>query len=195
MPSVTIAVGVRRWRLRPPLPPPIPLERARLHLRSLLLRDGLLSPEQIEEALAVKEQTGARLGEIVVERGWLDSADLARALAEQHGLDYVDLAGGEMDQAAAVLLSARLAHRYGALPVRFLDEETILVAVSDPTDVLTSDDLRLALGLNVRIGAAAATWRPRARPRSSWSTSSSPARSTRAPPISTSSHRRAASTA
>ena len=138
-----------------PLPPPLPLERARLHLGSLLLRDGLLSPEQIEEALAVKEQTGARLGEIVVERGWLDSCDLARALAEQHGLDYVDLAGAEIDQAAAALLSERLAHRYGALPVRFLDEETILVAVSDPTDVLTSDDLRLALGLNVRIGVAA----------------------------------------
>jgi len=139
-----------------PLPPPLPLERARLHLGSLLLRDGLLSPEQIEEALAVKEQTGARLGEIVVERGWLDSADLARALAEQHGLDYVDLAGIEVDQAAAGLLSERLAHRYGALPVKFLDEETILVAVSDPTDVVTSDDLRLALGLNVRIGVAAA---------------------------------------
>ncbi len=137
-----------------PLPPPLPLERARLHLGSLLLRDGLLSPEQIEEALAVKEQTGARLGEIVVERGWLDSADLARALAEQHGLDYVDLAGVDVDQAAAGLLSERLAHRYGALPVRFLDEETILVAVSDPTDVVTSDDLRLALGLNVRIGVA-----------------------------------------
>ncbi|HVN60420.1 MAG TPA: GspE/PulE family protein [Gaiellaceae bacterium] len=139
-----------------PLPPPLPLERARLHLGSLLLRDGLLSPEQIEEALAVKEQTGARLGEIVVERGWLESSDLARALAEQHGLDYVDLGAMDVDQAAAGLLSERLAHRYGALPVRFLDEETILVAVSDPTDVVTSDDLRLALGLNVRIGVAAA---------------------------------------
>lgn len=139
-----------------PLPPPLPLERARLHLGSLLLRDGLLSPEQIEEALAVKEQTGARLGEIVVECGWLESSELARALAEQHGLDYVDLVGAQIDQAAVGLLSERLAHRYGALPVRFLDEETILVAVSDPTDVLASDDLRLALGLNVRIGVAAA---------------------------------------
>ncbi|MGZ4380385.1 MAG: GspE/PulE family protein [Gaiellaceae bacterium] len=139
-----------------PLPPPLPLERARLHLGSLLLRDGLLSPEQIEEALAVKEQTGARLGEIVVERGWLESSHLARALAEQHGLDYVDLGAIDVDQAAVGLLSERLAHRYGALPVRFLDEETILVAVSDPTDVVASDDLRLALGLNVRIGVAAA---------------------------------------
>jgi type IV pilus assembly protein PilB len=92
----------------------------------------------------------------VVERGWLESSQLARALAEQHGLEFVDLIGAEIDQAAVGLLSEHLAHRYGALPVRFLDEDTILVAVSDPTDVLTSDDLRLALGLNVRIGVAAA---------------------------------------
>jgi type IV pilus assembly protein PilB len=139
-----------------PLPSPLPLERARLHLGSLLLRDGLLSAEQIEEALAVKEQTGARLGEIVVARGWVDSSQVAQALAEQHGLEYVALAGAQLEPAAVGLLPERLAHRYGAVPVRFLDEETILVAVSDPTDVLASDDLRLALGLNVRIGVAAA---------------------------------------
>ena len=139
-----------------PLPSPLPLERARLHLGSLLLRDGLLSAEQIEEALAVKEQTGARLGEIVVARGWVDSSQVAQALAEQHGLEYVALAGAQLEPAALGLLPERLAHRYGAVPVRFLDEETILVAVSDPTDVLASDDLRLALGLNVRIGVAAA---------------------------------------
>ncbi len=125
---------------------------------------------------------------------------------------------GEVDQAAAGLLSEQLAHRYGALPVRFLDEETILVAVADPTNVLFSDDLRLALGLNVRIGVAARdehraacsaastarsveihrggavrrrpqSWPRPARPRSSSSTSSSPGRSTRAPPTSTSSRR------
>ena len=129
----------------------------RLRLGDMLVRDGLLTPEQLREALAAKaENRQQRLGEIVVERGWVSSRDLAKQLAEQHGLEFIELGQASIDEAAADLLPERLARRYRAVPVRFLAEDSALVAVADPTDVVTSDDLKLALGLNVRLAVAEA---------------------------------------
>lgn len=138
------------------LPLPLPFARTRLHLGALLVRDGLLEAEQLESALIEKEETGRRLGEIVIQRGWVDASALARALAEQHELDFLDIARTELEATAIGLLPEKFARRYGALPVRFLAEDTVLVAVDDPTNVVTSDDLRLALGLNVRFAVVAA---------------------------------------
>jgi len=132
--------------------PPLPLLlRRRAQLGSLLLRDGLITPEQLELALAEKETGDRRLGEILVANDFASGAEVARALAEQHELEFVDLAHAEIDPQAVALLPEKLARRYGALPVRFLSEEVILVAVADPTDVLASDDLRLALGVQIRL--------------------------------------------
>jgi type IV pilus assembly protein PilB len=127
----------------------------RFRLGDMLVRDGLLTPEQLREALADKaENKHKRIGEIVVERGWVSSRDLASALAEQHGLELVELGQSPIDEAAADLLPERLARRYRAVPVRFLAEDSVLVAVADPTDVVASDDLKLALGLNLRLAVA-----------------------------------------
>ena len=122
-----------------------------LPLGTVLAQNGLLTQSQLERALAEKEETGERLGEIVVRHGWISGRDLAGALALQHGLDFIDLGQTEVDRSAADLLPEKLARRYHALPVAFVDESTVMVAVADPTDVRTSDDLRIALGLNVRL--------------------------------------------
>jgi type IV pilus assembly protein PilB len=107
--------------------------------------------DQVKQAFEEQTLTGRRLGEIVVDHGWVSSTDLARALAEQAGLEYVDLSETEPDPAAAVLLQKDLAFRYQAVPVRFVDDDLLLVAVADPSDVGRADDLRLALGHNVRL--------------------------------------------
>ena len=120
-------------------------------LGALLVRRGLINVAQLEAALAEKESSGARLGEIVVRRGWVAPGDVAHALAEQHDLDYLELAKEEVDPAAASLLPEKFARRYGALPVKFLGDHSVLVAISDPANVVASDDLRLAIGLNVRL--------------------------------------------
>ena len=118
-------------------------------LGTLLVRGGLLTPQQLEDALAVKRQTGQRVGEIVVEKGWVKPSALAHALAEQYNLPFLDLGDQEVDAAVGELLPEKLARRYGALPIRYLDDGSLLVAVSDPTNVVASDDLRLALGTNL----------------------------------------------
>jgi type IV pilus assembly protein PilB len=139
-----------------PLPFALPAEPQRVPLGTLLVRDGLIGTEQLELALAEKEQTSRRLGEIVVAKGWVDAATLARLLAEQHGLEYLDLPTAQIDPAAATLLPEKLARRYDALPIRFVSQNVVLVAVSDPTNVVASDDLKLALGMNVQVAVSTA---------------------------------------
>jgi type IV pilus assembly protein PilB len=127
------------------------------HLGSLLINRGLLSVDQVKQAFEEQQLTGKRLGEIVVGHGWVSAKDLAQALADQAGLDYVDLAETELDPEAALLLPKELAMRYQALPVRFVGEDLLLVSVADPTDVGVADDLRLALGHNVRLSVSEPT--------------------------------------
>jgi type IV pilus assembly protein PilB len=124
---------------------------ARLQLGALLVRDRLLTPQQLEEAIAEKEVSGARLGEIVVRRGWVRGSEVARAVAEQHGLPFLDLDKAEIDEAATQLLTEDYARRYQALPVEFVEDDAVLVAVVDPTDVVASHSLCLALGMNIRL--------------------------------------------
>ena len=122
----------------------------RPRLGALLLGSGLLTPEQLAYALEEKAETGKRLGEIVVARGWVTEEAIARALAEQHQIEFLDLTASPLQPAAATLLPEKFARRYRAVPVRFLSESTILVAVADPTNVVNSDDLRIALGLEIQ---------------------------------------------
>src|SRR4029077_768705 len=70
------------------------------HLGSLLINRGHLTVDQVKQAFEEQTLTGNRLGEIVVGHGWVSSTDLARALAEQAGLEYVDLSETEPDPAA-----------------------------------------------------------------------------------------------
>ena len=125
-------------------------------LGALLLRDGALSVEQLELALRDKETSGKRLGEILVDHGYVTPTQVSRVLAEQHELPFVDLVREPIDMGAAGLLGETLARRYGAIPVRFLADGAVLVALSDPTDVVAADDLRIALGATVRVGVASA---------------------------------------
>jgi type IV pilus assembly protein PilB len=124
------------------------------HLGSLLINQGLLNVEQVKRAFEEQQLTGKRLGEIVVAHGWITPQDLARALAVQNGLEYVDLSEAQLEHEVAMLLPRDLATRYQAVPVRFLEQDLLLVAVADPTDIGRADDLRLALGHNVRLAVA-----------------------------------------
>jgi type IV pilus assembly protein PilB len=125
-------------------------------LGELLVRAGELAPEQLEQALT--EQRGleehVRIGEILVSHNWITRKALAHALAEQHSLEFVDLARVEVDPAATSLLTEQFARRAQVLPVRFLGEDLLQVAVADPTNLATADDLRLALGVNIRLAVA-----------------------------------------
>jgi len=120
-------------------------------LGTLLLRVGAIDPEQLEIALAEKERSPRRLGEILVEWGWVPSVAIAKALAEQYGIPFLDLSTTEVDDDAALLLSADVARRLQALVVKRLPDHLVLVGVADPTDLLAAEELRTLLGTGVAL--------------------------------------------
>jgi type IV pilus assembly protein PilB len=123
-------------------------------LGSLLTSAGLITDEQLEHALELNKKTSRRLGEVIVELGYLSDKDIAQALAQQYKLDYIELESTIVDPNVVRLLPEDLARRYRALPIRRLDAGTLLLAIADPTDLVAADDLSLALGSSVRMAVA-----------------------------------------
>jgi type IV pilus assembly protein PilB len=130
---------------------PTALDRRGREIGALLVAAGALTTDELDAALLDQAASGQRLGEIVVERGWSTQRSVAQALAEQAGLEFLDLRTAALDPSAAGLLPEKFARRYSALPVLFLNDTTVLVAVADPTDIVSGDDLRLAIGLDVKL--------------------------------------------
>ena len=120
----------------------------------LLVSAACSRPEQLQHALEAKAAAGRRLGEIVVELGFTTERGIAGALAEQYELEFVDLDVAELDKRRSRPAAEELARRYEALPLRILEDGMPLLAVTDPTNLATADDLRFALGSSFRIAVA-----------------------------------------
>ena len=120
---------------------------------TMLLEDGLLTKEQLERAVAAQAETGLPLRRVVVEEGFVDETDVMRAIARRHGTDFVDLADAAIDPAAAAIVPESLRRRYNVLPIGF-DDDALVVAMSDPANVLAVDDVRAVSGRPVRIVVA-----------------------------------------
>jgi type IV pilus assembly protein PilB len=116
---------------------------------------GFAERAEVEKAIAVSRASGRRTGHVLVENGTLTPDQLARVIAERFGVDYIDLGVFKVDMTAVSIVSAAAARRYEAFPVHFLDERTLLVAMSDPGNVLAVDDISLMTGYDIRPAAAA----------------------------------------
>jgi type IV pilus assembly protein PilB len=115
---------------------------------------GLADQETVEEAVRAAREQGRPTGLVLVERGILRHDQLARVVAERFGLDFVDLAVYDLDMGAANLIGAETAKRYQALPVGFTEDGTVIVAMANPTNVLTIDDIGMMTGRRIRPAAA-----------------------------------------
>jgi type IV pilus assembly protein PilB len=123
-----------------------------LPLGMLLTGAGLLTEEELAQAIDAQKHRGGRLGTVVIELGLLNARQIAGAIAEQCHLEFLDLDHTSIDPAAVKLLPEHLARRYEALPVRFLDDGALLVAVADPTNLRAIDDLQMTLGVPFTVG-------------------------------------------
>ena len=122
-----------------------------LPLGAVLLGEELITAEQLELALLEQEQLRWRLGEILMSFGWVTSEQIAHALAKQYGLEFIDLRTAAIDPLAPSLIEPEVAERYQTLPLRFLDDDVMLVAIADPTDVGASDEIRELLGMPIQL--------------------------------------------
>jgi type IV pilus assembly protein PilB len=118
------------------------------HIGTLLLEEGLLTRRDLERAAAVQAESGLPLTRVLVEEHMVAEGDIVRLLARHSGLEYVNLAETTIDPAAAALVPESLARRYGVIPIGF-DNERLVVAMTDPGNVLVVDDLRAITGMRI----------------------------------------------
>jgi type IV pilus assembly protein PilB len=115
---------------------------------------GFADRETVDDAVEQARVQGRPTGLVLVEQGVLRHDQLARVVAERFGLDYVDLAIFDLDMGAVNLLNPEACKRYQAVPIGFTDDGTLLLAMADPTNVLTIDDVAMMTGRRVRPVAA-----------------------------------------
>jgi type IV pilus assembly protein PilB len=133
-----------------------PSRRSSSHrfLTDVIVEMGFASRAQVDEAVASSRSTGTTPERVLLENGFLNHDSLSRALAERYGLDHLDLGTFQVDMAAANLVTTAAAKRYQAIPVAFVDKATLLVAMSDPANVLAVDDVAIMTGYEVRAAVA-----------------------------------------
>jgi type II secretory ATPase GspE/PulE/Tfp pilus assembly ATPase PilB-like protein len=124
---------------------------------AILIERGSLDPEKLPAVLEQLGSTKQRFGEICVREGFIDAEQLAMALAEQFNMTYYDLADFRMDEEILNTLPPEAIYRFRFVPLE-LTPEYLVVAVSDPTDVITLDELDLLIDrpLQIRIASDAA---------------------------------------
>lgn len=124
-------------------------------LGEILVEDGAVLQAIVDEALVIQKQGGGkkRIGEILVEVGAIDPERLARALARQMGLLYVDPLATPVDPQVVWKLPRKLAERHHAFAFA-LDGRTVRIATPDPTNTSALQDLQFALKAPVRAEVA-----------------------------------------
>ena len=128
---------------------------ARRHVGQRFLTDvivelGLAPADRVEQAVEQARTSGTTPEQVLLDSGALGTDGLARAVAERHGLDHVDLTVFNVDLAAANLLPSSAAKRYDAIPIALDGDRALKVAMADPSNVHAIDDIALVTGYEVR---------------------------------------------
>ena len=119
----------------------------------ILVRKGIISPEQLAEAKQMAADSGTSLADALPRLGYATGEEVMRAMAEQHGLDYVSLNEIAVPPSVVELVPESVARENVAMPLSESDGK-LTVVVSDPMDYETSDKLRFILNRQIEIALA-----------------------------------------
>jgi len=117
-------------------------------LGEILIAEGVLTEQQLMEAIDEQRSRGQTLGRTLVERGVISEPQLVRALSQQVGMEFVELGNYPVDRAAVSMVPEAMCRRHTALPIGLADG-TIKVAMSNPANVMALDDIQAVTRMHV----------------------------------------------
>ncbi|MDR7419651.1 MAG: type II secretion system ATPase GspE [Armatimonadota bacterium] len=117
--------------------------RRRVRLGEILVEAGLITQEQLDRALQQQQATGDRLGKVLVTMGLASQDAIARAVANQLGIEYVAIQTLNIPDDVLTSLPESVIRRHQVIPVRH-EDNTLVLGMVDPLDVLALDDVRRA---------------------------------------------------
>ncbi len=125
-----------------------------IRLGDLLVDTGAITPEQLDAALEEQKTTSLRLGETLVNSGALTEGKLLDALSSHLNLQIYSLARYRPMPEALRMIPEHVARRLHAIPLSVEDDHTLMVAMSDPLDLMALDEIRMLTGMDIKVGLA-----------------------------------------
>jgi len=122
-------------------------------LGELLVRNNLIDDQQLAKALAEQKSTGGRLGASLIKLGFIKEEELAAFLSRQYGVPSINLAEFEIDPSVIKLIPNDVAQKYQIVPINRAGA-TLIIAMSDPSNIFAIDDIKFMTGYNVEVVVA-----------------------------------------
>src|SRR5437879_1604800 len=117
-------------------------------LGDLLVKEKVISAEQLQQAAKVQKEANCRLGSALVKLGFLTDEDVTNFLSRQYGVPAINLSYFEIDPAVVKLIPFETAKRYQILPLSRVGA-SLTIAMVDPTNVFAMDDIKFMTGFNI----------------------------------------------
>ncbi|HLE40811.1 MAG TPA: hypothetical protein VI956_04850 [Nitrospirota bacterium] len=118
-------------------------------LGDVLKEAGLIDESQLQAALVHKRNWGGKIGAILVEMGFIKEIDVAKAISETLHIPYVSLFQPEIPESIVKLIKPDIAKKYNIMPAK-KDGGTLMVAMADPLDIKSIDEIRFVTGLTIK---------------------------------------------
>src|ERR1700676_324004 len=125
-------------------------------LGEILVKDSLISADQLKQALEYQKKNGGRLGTCLVKLGLVSDEDITAVLSRQYGVPSINLKFYEVDPTVIKLVPQETAIRYQIVPLSRVGS-TLTIAMTDPTNVFAMDDIKFMTGFNVEPVVASET--------------------------------------
>lgn len=125
--------------------------RKKIRIGDVLVAAGAITEEQLQEGLAKQKETGRKLGNALVDLGFISNDMLITVLTAQLGIDYIELKGAKIEEKVIHMVPENMVTKYQAIPIEIdPDNPNILkVAMADPMDIMAMDDIGLVTNLQV----------------------------------------------
>lgn len=120
----------------------------RKKIGEILIEEKLITEEQLSEALETQRLTGQKVGQILVDKGFIKESVLYKVLADKLGCKYVDLENYEINANVVTKISQTLAQKHKAVPID-IENNKLKVAMSEPTNIIAIDDIMLYTNMKV----------------------------------------------
>ncbi len=134
---------------KPEVEPPVAKPSGSIRMGDLLVSKGLITPDKVEEAIALQKKSGKRLGQIIVSKGWVSEDVLLTTLGEQLGIPYIVMRQGLVDAAVLEQLDLDMLQRLKVIPL-FLVHGELSLATSDPQAIASFSEIEERLECKIR---------------------------------------------
>ncbi len=123
------------------------------HIGDLLVRENMISLSQLQEAQELQKRTGGRVGYHLTKLGYIGEQELTQFLSERYGVPAIELDEFEIDEDVIMLIPREVAEKHMLIPINRAGN-SLIVAMSDPSNIFAIDDIKFLTGYNIEVVVA-----------------------------------------